>query len=362
MIIPIGHDQSIRRWPWVTGAIVAICTLVQIWAQIDPQAHVLARFGYQTGSGLNLQLVTSTFVHAGWIHLVGNMLFLVLACSVLEDRWGRAKFAVFYVVGGVAATFAFDALYHGEGTLLVGASGAISAAMGAFLVYYASTEITFWYWLMMRTGTFRMAAYLALPLWLLEQFLEMKLSPSTGVESVAYSAHIGGFTFGVATALVGNMVFGRRDHDGEVAAQEPAFYRDRYAKLVRAIHRGDPDVRALASRMVLVLSRAGNHAMIARLCGEMGAKLALTEPAYVAAAAAADPKLYLAVVAALDRDMPRSSQLPELMWRTVQLHRDARRTDEMFATLEAIAARFPDTPFGIKAAALLEQQAARTTL
>ena len=78
---------------------------------------------------------------------------------------------MFYIVGAVAADFAFKALYHGDPTILIGASGAISATMGAFLVFYGNTEITFWYWLYMRTGTFQLAAFFALPLWLGEQVL-----------------------------------------------------------------------------------------------------------------------------------------------------------------------------------------------
>ncbi|MFT3696427.1 MAG: rhomboid family intramembrane serine protease [Kofleriaceae bacterium] len=369
MIIPVGHDQSIRRLPWVTIAIVAICFVVQIWQQVDPHARVIVRFGYQTGSGLNEKLITSAFVHGGWFHLVGNMLFLVLAATVLEDRWGRIKFGVFYLAGAIASTLVFDALYHGPVTFLVGASGAISATMGAFLIYYARTQITFWYWLTFRTGTFKMAAYFALPLWLAEQFLSLYLQPDSGIAVVAYSAHIGGFAFGAAAALVGNMVFGKRDHEGEVEAPAPAaptFDDDRYAKTVKAIHRGDPDVRALASRMVLELGRVGDHATIVKLCGEMGGRIVLTEPAFVAALAAANHEqkssLYVALATAFDREVPTSAQLPEVLWRTVQLHRDGRRSDDMFATLQAIADRFPDTPFGIKAKALLEQQAARASL
>jgi membrane associated rhomboid family serine protease len=174
VIIPIGHDQSIRRMPWVTISIIAICTLVQLYSQFgapseaellsklaaieakyapqpdeertpeqteqiekakDREAEALVsrlpqvRWGYRTGSGASINLVTSAFVHSGWLHLIGNMLFLWLAGSALENRYGRVRFAVFYLVGAVAATYAYELTARGQAHLLVGASGAISARM-----------------------------------------------------------------------------------------------------------------------------------------------------------------------------------------------------------------------------------------
>ena len=241
MIIPIGHDQAIRRLPWVTIAIIATCTLVQIYASfMAPNERELLRFisdhgddasaarsfeqmlnripmirfGHRTGSGLGLSLITSTFVHDGWFHLIGNMLFLFLAGSALEDRWGPLRFIAFYVLGGCAATLCFEATYS-RPTILVGASGAVSALMGAFLLHFARAQITLWYWIFWRTGTFYMPASLALPIWLVEQIVWGMRDHSAGhVAGVAYAAHIGGFVIGAilvrmfarragATGLVG---------------------------------------------------------------------------------------------------------------------------------------------------------------
>lgn len=200
MIIPIGHDQAIRRTPWVTIGVIVVCTLVQAYAFFGGHSHsVLHRLGYVTGSGIGFTLVTSAFVHEGWLHLIGNMLFLFLAGSALEDRWGAVRYLVFYVAGAAAATFSFDLLHHGAPALLIGASGAVSAAMGAFLVCFARSRIRLWYWIYRSSGTFQMAAYFALPLWLAEQIV---LTGFAGESGVAYNAHIGGFGFGVAIALL----------------------------------------------------------------------------------------------------------------------------------------------------------------
>jgi membrane associated rhomboid family serine protease len=218
VIIPIGHDQAIRRLPWITIAIIAICTLIQGYASTasDGDAAVL-RLGYATGSGLGLSLITSAFVHAGWLHLIGNMLFLFLAGSTLEDRWGAVRYLAFYLAGAAVATLVFDWMHGGEPTVLVGASGAIAATMGAFLVFFGRAQIRFWYWFFRSTGTFHMAAYYALPLWLIEQFVLSKLDSDDGV---AYGSHIGGFAFGVAVALVVRLVSPAAARESD-AAPEP---------------------------------------------------------------------------------------------------------------------------------------------
>lgn len=258
MIIPVGINHVIRRIPVVTIAIIAICTLVQIysaeWAPtpsdvehlLEEQAHAdsdvraaelgkeaddlaeripIVRFGYEPGSGLNSRLVTSAFVHSGWLHLIGNMLFLWLAGAALEDRWGALRFAAFYVAGAAAATLGFSFLYSGPPTVLVGASGAISALMGAFLVHFARMQIHFAYVFFRGVGTFDAVAYVALPLWLGEQLLSAWSQDASGVSSVAFTAHITGFLFGGAVAIVGKVLAAREEVSARVprvASPEPA--------------------------------------------------------------------------------------------------------------------------------------------
>jgi membrane associated rhomboid family serine protease len=236
VIIPVGINHVIRGWPWVTIGIIAMCTVVQIYsdawapspeavqemiehrirdlpagadaaqeAAVTQDAERIAnripsvRFGYRSGSGVSYRLVTSAFVHAGWLHLIGNMLFLWLVGAALEDRWGRARFAAFYASGAIASALCFSALHLGQEVTLVGASGAISALMGAFLVCFARMQIHFVYWLGRGIGRFDAAAYVALPLWLAEQALYAWLESDSGESGIAFTAHIGGFVFGLAT-------------------------------------------------------------------------------------------------------------------------------------------------------------------
>jgi membrane associated rhomboid family serine protease len=217
MLIPIGHDQALRRLPWVTFGIIAACTAVQLYATATGHEEAVAlSLGHVSNSGLGLTLLTSAFVHAGWLHLIGNMLFLLLAGSPIEDRWGRPAFLGFYLAGAAISALIFDALHAGDPALLMGASGAIAAVMGAFLLCFARAKIRLWYWMVRSSGTFELAAYYALPLWLLDQVLMGQVGAGGGV---AYNAHIGGFGFGVATA--GLVALVRRRADAEPAPEAP---------------------------------------------------------------------------------------------------------------------------------------------
>jgi membrane associated rhomboid family serine protease len=162
------------------------------------------RFGLLAGKLFSIRGLAHMFLHGGWMHLIGNMLFLWLVGWKIEDHWGRMFFAGFYVLGGVAAAVSHLSILpeSARGQPMVGASGAISAVMGAFLILYATTRIKifwgYWFFLAPRYGTFFAPAYVVFPAWLLEQLFSAWVSG--GHANVAYFAHIGGFAFGAATA------------------------------------------------------------------------------------------------------------------------------------------------------------------
>lgn len=397
MIIPIGHDQQVSRYPWATITLMALCTIVQIYstaaapsrreigeaiaqveaAQTDEEAEAVMahtkalldrvpiwRFGYRTGEAMDYRILTSAFVHDGWIHLIGNMLFLWLVGSALEDRWGRAKFVAFYLLGAVAATICYDVTYTGPQTILVGASGAVSAAMGAFLVYFAKTRITLWYFMMMRSGTFQIPAYVALPLWLGDQALLATIDKgSGGATQVAYAAHFGGFGFGVAIALVAIMVWPRSalprsDDDDEVVVAEPV-KDDRYIQCHAAIKKGEiGTVRTLASRVMIDLVRGKDHARALQLFRTIDdarfPSIPLTDGAFLAAADAAavmrDDLAFVEILDAMRVEHPGSVQLPKALWRLAVHHGRAGREAEETELLKLLAERHGRHEFGAKAA------------
>jgi membrane associated rhomboid family serine protease len=150
-----------------------------------------------------IRLVTSMFVHVGWLHLIGNMLFFFATGPFLEDVYGRVLFSVLYFLSGLAAIGAHVWQNPGSAAPIVGASGAIAGVLGAFLVRFARSKIRFlwlpipvFFWWRFRV---LIPAFLFLPLWFLEQFWLATSTNEAG--GVALWAHVGGFAFGVAFGL-----------------------------------------------------------------------------------------------------------------------------------------------------------------
>src|SRR5579859_33569 len=160
---------------------------------------LLARFGFVPAHPAAISYLTANFLHGGWLHLIGNMWFLWLAGFILEDNWGRAIYSIFYLVAGVAALQFYAWTNPGSITPTLGASGAVAALMGAFLVRFPKMKIEMAWLFMFRLRRFRAAAYWLLPLWLLTEVFYGSLSGTSG--GVAHWAHVGGFVFGAVAGL-----------------------------------------------------------------------------------------------------------------------------------------------------------------
>jgi membrane associated rhomboid family serine protease len=146
-------------------------------------------------------MLKSMFMHAGWLHFLGNMFLFYLAGLIVEDAFGRPLFAGLYLASGIVASLTHVVMFPDSTIPLVGASGAIAGVMGAFLIRFARSKLRFAYFLwviVIIRGTFTAPAWLMLPLWLLEQLFYASMVKSGG--GVAYWAHVGGFAFGAAAA------------------------------------------------------------------------------------------------------------------------------------------------------------------
>jgi len=175
-------------------------------AELDAakEAMPARTWGFVPTAGLAQRgTLTHAMLHGGWLHLIGNMWFLWLCGCNLEDRWGKVVFGLFYALAAAAGAAGHLLANPGSDVPLVGASGAIAGAMGAFLVVYGRTRIRFAYFYLVmfvpKAGTFRAPALFVLPLWLGLQVLWGLLGADDGV---AYWAHVGGFVFGCGAAAV----------------------------------------------------------------------------------------------------------------------------------------------------------------
>jgi membrane associated rhomboid family serine protease len=179
--------------------------MIRLGGQLEQiQAEsTLGRYAFYPSRRVPLSYLTANFLHGGWLHLIFNMWFLWLAGGVLEDTWGRPLYSGFYLLCGVAALWGYGLVYPNGLIPVIGASGAIAGLMGGFLARFPKTKIQlgFFFWTFRpRLFRFKAPAYAVLPLWLGEQLLSGVMAGESG--GVAYWAHIGGFGFGLVTALL----------------------------------------------------------------------------------------------------------------------------------------------------------------
>lgn len=140
--------------------------------------------------------LTSIFLHGSWMHLIGNMWFLWIFGNNVEDEVGHGRFLVFYLLTGCVAAAAQIAASPGSAVPMVGASGAVSAVMGAYLVLFpkARVDTLFFFFVFLRVVP--LPAWIMLGYWMLLQLFASTVTPS-GAGGVAYMAHVGGFAAGV---------------------------------------------------------------------------------------------------------------------------------------------------------------------
>ena len=163
------------------------------------KSSVIEQYAFVPANPTAISYLTANFMHGGWLHLIGNMWFLWLAGFVLEDVWGRWLYSAFYLIAGAAALQFWAWSNPGSITPTIGASGAVSALMGAFLVRFPKMKIEMAWLFIFRLYRFKAAAYWLLPGWLLMEIFYGSLSGSTG--GVAHWAHVGGFLFGALAAV-----------------------------------------------------------------------------------------------------------------------------------------------------------------
>lgn len=208
-MFPIRDHNPSGRTPYVTYTLIAVNILVFLYSwplESDPQAlnafySDYALYPVRISQGGDLQgLFTSMFLHGGFMHLAGNMLFLWIFGDNLEDDMGHFGFTLFYVAGGIGAGLA-QVISEPSGTIpTIGASGAIAAVMGGYLLLYPRAKVDILLILIIFFRIFTIPAWVMLGLWFALQLVNgVNIDPETG--GVAYWAHAGGFIVGFVLAL-----------------------------------------------------------------------------------------------------------------------------------------------------------------
>ncbi len=213
-MIPLKDDNPTRTTPFVNWTFMGMCVLVFFW-QLTLNPYELREAIYAYGvipkvllEGANLPenivrvppemtIFTSMFMHGGWLHLIGNMLYLWIFGDNVEDSMGHLRFIIFYLVCGTVAVFA-QALPDTQSAVpMIGASGAISGVLGAYLLLYPHARVVVLIPLGFLSQVILLPAGIVLALWFGLQLLQSAFTPAGGA-GVAFGAHIGGFIAGMA--------------------------------------------------------------------------------------------------------------------------------------------------------------------
>jgi membrane associated rhomboid family serine protease len=207
-MFPIRDHNPSGQTPYVTFTLIAINVLVFLWyftslSEWDTQRLFLA-WGLvparlMSGEGLET-VATSMFLHAGWMHLGGNMLFLWIFGDNLEEEMGHLGFLIFYLVCGAAAGLAQALPDPGALTPMVGASGAIAGVMGGYLLLFPKARVDVLFIFIIFFRIFAIPAWIVLGIWLALQIFSGVATP-TDAGGVAYWAHVGGFVAGLVLTL-----------------------------------------------------------------------------------------------------------------------------------------------------------------
>ena len=214
LILPLYDDNPRTSVPLVTYGLIAACTLVFLWQQsLPPRAAQELALAYGSVPSVlfgtralppQLQLVppwvtlfTSMFLHGGWLHLLGNMLYLWLFGRGVESAMGATRYLLFYLLCGVAAALTQAFADPAADVPMIGASGAIAGTLGAYLVLHPRANVVMFVWIFVFVRLIAVPAVIVLGLWFLLQLLNA-LGSAAGEPGVAFWAHVGGFVLGMA--------------------------------------------------------------------------------------------------------------------------------------------------------------------
>ena len=212
-MFPIHDENPVRIVPYVTYLFMVCCILAFVW-QITQTPQLQNAIVYALGvipavlfGGFELEpnlewvpptitVFTSMFLHGGWMHLIGNMLYLWVFGNNVEAAMGHVKYFLFYMLCGIAAVLAQALPDTGSQIPMIGASGAISGVLGAYMLLYPMARVTVFIPIVIMLYRMKIPALFVLGIWFLMQLFSSFTSGSEG-GGVAFGAHIGGFIAGM---------------------------------------------------------------------------------------------------------------------------------------------------------------------
>ena len=209
-MIPLKDDNPTKKKTFVRLIVVILCSLIFLFQISSDTNYLIQYYGFKPLSLFSfdydlptfiplLTLVTSMFMHGGWLHFLGNMIYLWIFGDNVEDSIGYKKFTVFYISSGIFACFAQAVGDINSNIPMIGASGAIAGILGAYFYLFPKAKILVLVPVIIFFFTVRLPAFIVLGFWFILQFLNFSLL-ADGSSNVAWLAHIGGFIYGLLYA------------------------------------------------------------------------------------------------------------------------------------------------------------------
>ena len=211
--LPLFDENPSKNKPAITWIIIISCIAIFVYQLSLPQSLeykfiynysfipiYLANFNSENYiAPLNpfFTLITSCFLHAGWMHLIGNMLYLWIFGDNVEDSMGKSRFVLFYLLCAVSGSLLQYYSNPYSEIPIIGASGAIAGVLGSYLILYPKANIKVFIWIIIFIRTVNVPAWIVLSIWILGQFFSLSNEISSNGGGVAYFAHIGGFIAGL---------------------------------------------------------------------------------------------------------------------------------------------------------------------
>jgi membrane associated rhomboid family serine protease len=253
MLLPIGDEPNDpKRVPWMNYTLIAVNVLVFLVVRLgaaneEAFNQVMLRWGYIPSEGGVLPIFSSMFMHAGWLHVFGNMLFLWIFGDNIEGRLGPLGYLLAYLGVGVAATLIFGAFNPDSMVPCVGASGAISGVEGLYFIVCPKHRVKLFIWFYFFITVVHVPARVVIAFWfVLQDLLPVVLRDSPTGHGVAHMAHLGGFAAGLALMLLLKPIARRVEMEEAGESFRTHRYRARptrrYDSRQRRWHRTDADI------------------------------------------------------------------------------------------------------------------------
>jgi membrane associated rhomboid family serine protease len=216
-MLPLHDSVRHKKAPVITWLIMAACALVFLyeitlrpgdlqwffseWGMAPAQLHFFIPSVLIAHPWELFRLVTAIFLHNGWVHFLSNMLILFVFGASVEERMGYVRYALFFILGGIAANLIHAAFYPFSSNPVVGASGAIASVLGAYFLFYPAARVLTLIPLFLIPWIVEVPAFFYLGIWFITQmysgFLSLRLPPGAQMNGIAWWAHVGGFLAGL---------------------------------------------------------------------------------------------------------------------------------------------------------------------